>query len=85
VNVQSYVGYQVCIGIKDVVLRKSRDVKIVQEAAGVSNMGGKANGGVGRKKGYLQELLGFDSYPASGWLMNTKRPSLHPAKPQSTS
>jgi acyl-homoserine lactone acylase PvdQ len=35
------------------VLCTSRDVEIVQDAAGVFNIGGKDNGGVGGKKGYI--------------------------------
>ena len=52
-NVQSCVGYQVCFGTRGVVLCKSHDVKIGQDAAGVFYMGGKDNGGVGGKKGYI--------------------------------
>jgi len=53
VNVRSCVVYQVCIGTRGVVLGKSRDVEIVQDAGSVFNMGGKENGGVGGKKGYI--------------------------------
>jgi len=35
VNVQSCVGYRVCLGTRGVVLCKSRDVEIVQDADGV--------------------------------------------------
>ena len=52
-NIQSCVGYQVCFGTKGVVLCKSRDVNIVQDAAGVFNRGGKDSGDVGGKKGYI--------------------------------
>ena len=52
-NVQSCVGYQLCFGTRGVVLCKSRDVEIVQDAAVVFNMGGKDNGGVGGKKRYI--------------------------------
>jgi hypothetical protein len=34
-------------------LCKSSDIKIVQDADGVFNKGGKENEGVGRKKGYV--------------------------------
>jgi len=34
-------------------LCKSQDFEIVQDAGGVFNMGGKENGGVGGKKGYI--------------------------------
>ena len=94
-NVQSCVGYQVCFGTRGVVLCKSRDVDIVQDAGGVFNTGSKENGGVGGKKRewrcrreegiYILEFLQFDSYPGCCWLMNTKRPSLHVAHPPSTS
>jgi len=53
VNVQIFVGYQLCFGMRDVVLCKSGNVEIVQDAGGVLNTGGKENGGVGGKKGYL--------------------------------
>jgi len=48
----------VCFGTRGVVLYKSHDVEIVQDAVcliagGVFNTGGKENGGVGRKKGYI--------------------------------
>jgi len=41
------------LGKRGVVLYKSHDVKIVQDAGGVFNTGGKENGGVGGKKGYI--------------------------------
>jgi len=50
VNVQSCVGYRVCFGMRGVVLCKSRDVEIVQDAGSVFITGRKENGGVGRKK-----------------------------------
>jgi len=53
VNVQGCVGYQVCFGTRGIVLCKSYDVEIVQNAAGVFNTGRKDNGGVGGKKGYI--------------------------------
>jgi hypothetical protein len=43
------VGFE----MRGVVLCTSRDVKIVQDAAGVLNIGEKDNGGVGGKKGYI--------------------------------
>ena len=39
-----------CFGTRGVVLCKSRDVKRVQDAGSVFDMGGKANGGEGGKK-----------------------------------
>jgi len=95
VNVQSCVGNRVCCGMRGVVLCKSHDVEIVQDAGGVFNMGRKENGGVGRKKKewrcrweegiYILEFLRFDSYHALCWLMNTKWLSIHLAQPPSTS
>ena len=77
-------------GTRGVILCKSHDVKIVQDAGGVFNMGGKENDGVGGKKGYiyssscdfLVQLVrydNFDSYPAFCCLTNTKRHSFHHA------
>ena len=57
-NVQSCVGYQVCFGMRGVVLCKSRNVEIVQDAAGVFDTGGKQNGGVGWMKGYIYSSSG---------------------------
>jgi len=37
---------------------KSQDVKILQDAGGVDNMGGNKNGGVGGKKGYIHSSSG---------------------------
>jgi len=37
VNIQSWVGYRVCVGTRGVVLCKSCDVEIVQDAGGVFN------------------------------------------------
>jgi len=56
--VQSCVGYRVCFGMRGIVLCKSRDVEIVQNAVcliagGVFNMGGRENGGVCGKNGYI--------------------------------
>jgi len=95
-NVQSCVGYGVCSGTRGVVLWKSREVEIVQDAGGVFDTGGKENGSLGGKKRYiyssscdfLVQLVrydDFDSYPAFCWLMNIKRPSLHLAQPPGTS
>jgi len=78
----------VCFGTRGVVLGKSHDVKIVQDAGGVYNTGGTENGGVGGKKGYIYSSSDdflvqpvkydpFDSYPEFCWLMNSKRPSHH--------
>jgi len=53
VNVQSCEGYSVCFGTRGVVLCKSRDVEIVQDAGGVFYTGRKENGGVGGKTGYI--------------------------------
>jgi len=86
----------VCFGTRGVVLCQSCDVRIIQDAGGVSNMGGRDNGGVGGKKGNIYstscDFLGqlerydsFDPYPAMCWLTNTKRPSLHLAPPPGTS
>jgi len=43
----------VCFGTRGVVLCKSRNVKRVEDAGVVLNMGGKENGGVGGKKGCI--------------------------------
>jgi hypothetical protein len=43
----------VCFVTRGIVLCKSRDVKIVQDAGSVFNKGGKENGGVGGMKGYI--------------------------------
>jgi len=50
VKVKCCVGYRVSFGMRGVVLCKSRDVKIVQDAAGVFNTGVNDNGGVGEKR-----------------------------------
>jgi len=82
----------VCVGTRGGVLGKSRDVVIVQDAGGVSNMGGKKNGGVGVNKGYISLSSSdflvqhvrydtFHSYPAFRWLTKTKRPCLLHAQP----
>ena len=42
-----------CFERRGVVLCKSRDVEIVQDASRVFNMGGKDHGGVSGKKGYI--------------------------------
>jgi hypothetical protein len=79
----------VYFGMGGVVLCMSRDVEIVQDAAGVCDMGGKDNGGVGRKKGYIYSSSGDCLVHCSPrefcWSTNTKRPSLHCAAPPSTS
>jgi len=46
----------VCFGTRGVVLYKSRDVVIVQDAGGVFNTEGKENGGEGGKKGYIYSI-----------------------------
>jgi len=43
----------VCFGTRGVVLCRSRDVEIVQNAGRVFNLGRKENGGVGGKKVYI--------------------------------
>jgi len=43
----------VCFGTRGVLWCKSHDLEIVQDDGGVSNMGGKENGGVHGKKGYI--------------------------------
>jgi len=53
VNVQSCVGAQVCFGTRGIVLSKSHDVEIAQDAGGVFNTGGKEKGGLCGKKGYI--------------------------------
>ena len=52
-NIQSCVGYWVCFRMRGVVLCKSCDVERVEDAGRVLNPGGKENGGVGGKKGYI--------------------------------
>ena len=49
-SVQSCVGDWECFGTSGMVLCKSRDVEIVQDAGGVFHMGRNENGGVGGKK-----------------------------------
>jgi hypothetical protein len=44
--------------MKGVVLCKSRDVEIVRDAAGELNTGGKDNGCVGGKTGYIYSTSG---------------------------
>jgi len=85
----------VCFRTSGVILCKSPDVMIVQDAGGGFNTGRKENEGVGRRKIqwrckreewiYIFKFLRFDSYPAFCWLMNTQWPSLHLAKLSSTS
>jgi hypothetical protein len=43
----------VCFGTRGLVLCKSRVVQRVQDSGGVFNMGGKQNGGVCGKMGYI--------------------------------
>jgi hypothetical protein len=89
VNIPSSVGFWVCFGTRGVVLGKSRDVEIVQDAAGVFITGGKDNGGVDGKKGSI--YLSSSDFLVQGStcefcsLTNTKRRSLHLAAPPSTS
>jgi len=86
----------VCFGTRGVLWRKSHDVEIVQDAGSLFNTGGKENGSLGGKKGYIYvsscyfpvQLVrydNFDSHPAFCWLMNTHRPSLLFAHPPGTS
>ena len=42
-----------CFGARGVVLCKSSNVEMVQDAGSVFDTGVKENGGVGRKKGYI--------------------------------
>ena len=42
-----------CCGMRGVVVCKSHDVEGVEDAGGVLNTGGKENGGLGGKKGYI--------------------------------
>jgi hypothetical protein len=59
-----------------VVLCRSRDVVMVQDSAGVLNKGGKDNGVVGGKKGYIYSSSGNFLVQGSTcefcWLMNLK-------------
>jgi hypothetical protein len=48
----------VCFGTRGVELCKSRDVEIVQDAAGVFIMRGQDNGSVGGKKEYIYATSG---------------------------
>jgi hypothetical protein len=74
--------------MRGVVLFKSRDVKIVQDAAGALNTGGKDNGGAGGKKEYIYSSSGnFLVQGSTGefcWLTNTKRHSLYLTAPPGT-
>jgi hypothetical protein len=89
VNVQSCVGYQACFGTRRVVLCKSHEVEIVQDAAGELNTGGNNIGDVGGKKGYIYSSTGDFLVQGSTCefccLMNTKWHSLHRAAPPGTS
>jgi hypothetical protein len=60
-NIQSCVRYWVCFGMRGVVLFKSRDVKIVKDAAGALNTGGKDNGGAGGRRNIYTQV------PAISW------------------
>ena len=95
-RVQSCVCNRVCFRTRGIVLFKSCDVEIAQDAGGVYHAGGEEKVDVGRKKGYIYSSSGnflvqlvrydnFDSFPAFGWSTNTKRPSLHLVQPQGTS
>jgi len=88
-KVQSCIGYGVCFRTSGVVLCKSRDVEIVQDAAGVFNMAGKDNTGVGGRKGYIYWISGNFLIEGSTCefccLTNTKRCSIHFAAPRGTS
>ena len=68
-NVQSCVGYRGCFGTRVVVLCKSLDVEIVQDAGGVFNTGRQKNGGVNRI--LILEFLRLNSYSVFCWVMNT--------------
>jgi hypothetical protein len=92
VNVQSGIGYRVCFRTRGVVLCKSHDVEIVQDAGGLFNYWRcvyyrrKRESRGSREEGiYLLEFLRLGSYPALCWFLNTKRPSLHLAQPPGTS
>jgi len=52
-----------------VVLCKSLDVEIVQDAGGVFNTGRQKNGGVNRI--LILEFLRLNSYSVFCWVMNT--------------
>jgi hypothetical protein len=78
----------VCFGMRGIVLCKSRDVEIVQDAAGVFNTGAQDNGGVGGMMGYIYsssgDFLVQDSTCEFCWLMNTTRCN-HPTQLQTPS
>ena len=70
-----------CCGTRVVVLCKSRDVEIVQDAGGVFNSWPSVSYAAKRdlrcrleQMIYILEFLRFSSYPAFCWLMSTKRP-----------
>jgi hypothetical protein len=52
-NVQSGVGFRVCVGMKGIDLSQSDVVETIQDADSVFNTGGKQNGGEGMKMGYI--------------------------------
>ena len=56
-NVQSCVGYRVCLGMRGVVLCKSRDVEIVQDAGSVFITGRKENGASAKNISVRSEWL----------------------------
>jgi len=53
VNVQHCVGYRLCFETRGVVLCKSHDIEIGQDAASVFCVGGNEFGGVAGEKGYI--------------------------------
>jgi len=74
--------------MRGIVLFKSGDVEIPQDAGSVCTVEGNEKGGVHGKKGNIHSNSGtflvqlvryhnFDSYDTFYWLMNTKCPSLH--------
>jgi len=77
--------------MRGIVLCKSSDVEIVQDAGSVFNKDRKLNGGVGGKKSewrcrreeviYIVQFLRIDPYPVLCWFMNTKPPGIHLAQP----
>jgi len=92
VNERSCIGCGVCFGTRGVVLCKSRDFEIVQNADGVFicwrcvEFQRKRESRCRREDGiYRLGFLRFGSYPVVCWLMNPKRPSLHLAQPPGSS
>jgi hypothetical protein len=87
-NVQSCVAYWVCVGTRGIVLCKSCDVEIPQDAGSMYTMGGKERRGVRGKKNFIHSYSGellvqlvryhtSDFCAAFYWLMNTKLHILH--------